>query len=123
MTEWDLAYMRRKVEPQGLTDADIDRIADAVPIDPLGVHITTWHRRFARAVLAAQPAPVPACPVCQSAPTWSHDARVGEWEGRCLHCGIDGPAGQTLDDAKAKWANWYSKPPAQPAPVPKRRET
>ena len=56
MTEWDLAYMRRRVQP---TDADIDRIADAVPIDPLGVHITTWHRRFARAVLAAQPAPVP----------------------------------------------------------------
>jgi hypothetical protein len=60
MTEWDLAYMRRKVEPQGLTDADLDRIADAVPVDTIGVHITTWHRRFARAVLAAQPAPVPA---------------------------------------------------------------
>jgi len=59
MTEWDLAYMRRKVEPQGLTDADLDRIADAVPVDTIGVHITTWHRRFARAVLAAQPAPVP----------------------------------------------------------------
>jgi hypothetical protein len=42
-----------------LTDADLDRIADAVPVDPLGVHITTWHRRFARAVLAAQPAPAP----------------------------------------------------------------
>jgi len=62
MTEWDLGYMRRKVEPQGLTDADIDRIADAVPIDQIGVHITTWHRRFARAVLAAQPAPVPVPP-------------------------------------------------------------
>jgi hypothetical protein len=57
MTEWDLAYMRLKVRP---SDAELDRIADAVPIDPLGVHITTWHRRFARAVLAAQPAPVPA---------------------------------------------------------------
>lgn len=56
MTEWDLAYMRRRVQP---TDADIDRIADAVPVDQIGVHITTWHRRFARAVLAAQPAPVP----------------------------------------------------------------
>jgi hypothetical protein len=42
-----------------LTDADLDRIADAVPVDQIGVHITTWHRRFARAVLAAQPAPVP----------------------------------------------------------------
>jgi hypothetical protein len=52
MTEWDLAYMRRKVEPQGLTDADIDAIADAVSIDN---RATTWHRRFARAVLAAQP--------------------------------------------------------------------
>jgi hypothetical protein len=49
MTEWDLAYMRRSVQP---TDADIDRIADAVPIDN---RATTWHRRFARAVLAAQP--------------------------------------------------------------------
>jgi hypothetical protein len=56
MTEWDLAYMRRRVQP---TDADIDRIADAVPVDQIGVHITTWHRRFARAVLAAQPTPVP----------------------------------------------------------------
>ncbi len=53
MTEWDLAYMRRKVKPQGLNDADIDRIADAVSIDN---RATTWHRRFARAVLAAQPA-------------------------------------------------------------------
>jgi hypothetical protein len=35
-----------------LTDADIDRIADAVPVDELGVHITTWHRRFARAIEA-----------------------------------------------------------------------
>jgi hypothetical protein len=38
-----------------MTDAELDRIADAVPIDTIGVHITTWHRRFARAVLAAQP--------------------------------------------------------------------
>ena len=43
-----------------LTDADIDRIADAVPVDEIDVHITTWHRRFARAVLSAAPAaPVP----------------------------------------------------------------
>ena len=39
-----------------ITDADIDRIADAVPVDQIGVHITTWHRRFARAVLSAAPA-------------------------------------------------------------------
>lgn len=39
-----------------LTDADLDRIADAVPVDDIGVHITTWHRRFARAVLSAAPA-------------------------------------------------------------------
>ena len=39
-----------------LTDADLDRIADAVPVDDIGVHITTWHRRFARAVLSATPA-------------------------------------------------------------------
>jgi hypothetical protein len=45
-----------------MTDAEIDRIADAVDIDPLGGGITTWHRRFARAVLAAQPAPVPVPP-------------------------------------------------------------
>lgn len=36
-----------------LTDADIDRIADAVPVDRIDVHETTWHRRFARAVLSA----------------------------------------------------------------------
>ena len=36
-----------------ITDADLDRIADAVPVDDIGVHITTWHRRFARAVLSA----------------------------------------------------------------------
>jgi hypothetical protein len=35
-----------------LTDADLDRIADAVPVDQFE-HCTTWHRRFARAVLAA----------------------------------------------------------------------
>jgi hypothetical protein len=52
MTEWDLAYMRRRVQP---TDADLDRIADAVPIDNFEARATTWHRRFARAVLAAQP--------------------------------------------------------------------
>jgi hypothetical protein len=45
-----------------MTDAEIERIADAVPIDTIDVHITTWHRRFARAVLAAQPAPVPDQP-------------------------------------------------------------
>jgi hypothetical protein len=38
-----------------MTDAEIERIADAVPVDQIGLHITTWHRRFARAVLAAQP--------------------------------------------------------------------
>ena len=38
-----------------ITDADLDRIADAVPVDDIGVHITTWHRRFARAVLSAAP--------------------------------------------------------------------
>jgi len=39
-----------------MTNEEIDRIADAVPVDQLGVHITTWHRRFARAVLSAAPA-------------------------------------------------------------------
>ncbi len=59
--EW---FAHPPTQPQGLTDADLDRIADAVPVDAIGVHITTWHRRFARAVLAAQPTPVPAVNPC-----------------------------------------------------------
>lgn len=60
-------YEHPPTQPQGLTDADIDRIADAVPVDQIGVHITTWHRRFARAVLAAQPAPAESVRTAQVA--------------------------------------------------------
>ena len=59
MTEWDLAYMRREVKPAPaapLTDTDIDRIADAVPVDELEVYTSSWHIRFARALLSAAPA-------------------------------------------------------------------
>ncbi len=60
----------------------------------------------------------PVCPVCQQTPTWEHDRRVGEWEGRCVRCGIDGPVGLTLKDAQMRWAEWHSKSPAAPAPNP-----
>jgi len=85
MTEWDLAYMRRRVQP---TDADIDRIADAVSIDKFEARATTWHRRFARAVLAAQPAPVPKpVPVAWGAP--SADGKIYiAWHERTDACTI-----------------------------------
>lgn len=33
-----------------LTDAEIERIADSVPIDEIGVQESTWHIRLARAI-------------------------------------------------------------------------
>jgi hypothetical protein len=75
-----------------LTDAEIDRIADAVPIDPLGVHIKIWHRRFfARAILAARPAPVPADPQA-GAVAWGAPSADGKiyiaWHERTDACTI-----------------------------------
>jgi hypothetical protein len=74
-----------------MTDAEIDRIADAVPIDTIGVHITTWHRRFARAILAAQPAPVPADPQA-GAVAWGAPSADGKiyiaWHERTDACTI-----------------------------------
>lgn len=36
-----------------LTEAEIERIADSVPIDEMDVHAPTWHIRLARAIEAA----------------------------------------------------------------------
>ena len=68
----------------------------------------------------AQPEANPACPVCQGEPQWEHDARTGEWAGRCVHCAIEGVASKTKEGAKRAWSDWYSKyatPQAQPAPA------
>jgi hypothetical protein len=110
-----------------MTDAEIDRIADAVPIDTIDVHITTWHRRFARAVLAAQPLheqlremgeahaaqPAPAEPVALESVHLTRDT-----SGMCT-VRINGRTairdnGDIIDHMAT--LGWFAA--AQPAPVP-----
>ena len=58
----------------------------------------------------------PACPVCQARPEFSLDSRVGEWSGRCKHCGVEGSPAPTEAEAIRKWIAWHHKRPAQAAP-------
>lgn len=45
--------MRKVVDSQELSDEQISKIADSIPVDELLVHETTWHIKFARKIISA----------------------------------------------------------------------
>jgi len=44
---------KKDVNDQRLSDEQISKIADSIPVDELLIHETTWHIKFARKIISA----------------------------------------------------------------------